>query len=109
MEAAVPVRSAGTAPARLRSDGTVDLSNNPSSLFVTGLMAARADRECRYALRDGELAVHYTTGRTERRRLATAEVALRRAQGTFRVTLPDGPELRAALDRVVARCQSARA
>jgi N-hydroxyarylamine O-acetyltransferase len=79
------------------------LSNHPSSLFVTGLMAARADRDCRYALRDGELAVHYSTGRTERRRLTTSEDLCGVLEGTFRVALPDGPQLRAALDRIITR------
>ena len=77
------------------------LSNNPASHFVTGLIAARPDLECRYALRGNELAVHHTDGRTERR-LLTSTGELRAAlEETFRVTLPDGPELEAALERVM--------
>jgi len=77
---------------------------NPSSHFVTGLIAARPDRECRYALRDNELAIHYVNGGTERR-LLTSTGELRAAlEETFRVTLPSGPELQAALERVITRC-----
>jgi N-hydroxyarylamine O-acetyltransferase len=79
------------------------VSNHPSSIFVSGLMAARADRECRYALRNGDMAVHHKGGGTERRRLTSSEELLAALEGTFRVTLPDDPQLRAALDRVISR------
>jgi len=80
------------------------LCNNPSSHFVTGLIAARPDRECRYALRGNELAVHHVNGGTERR-LLTSTGELRGAlEEIFRVTLPEGPELHAALERVITRC-----
>jgi N-hydroxyarylamine O-acetyltransferase len=78
------------------------LCNNPSSHFVTGLMAARPDRECRYALRDRELTIHHVNGGTERR-LLTSTGELRAAlEDMFQVALPAGPELEAALQRVVA-------
>jgi N-hydroxyarylamine O-acetyltransferase len=77
------------------------LCNNPSSHFVTGLVAARPDRECRYALRGNEFAVHHMTGETDRR-LLTGTGELRAAlERALRVTLPDAPELEAALARVV--------
>jgi len=79
------------------------LCNHPSSHFVTGLVAARPDRERRYALRGNELAVHHMNGGTERR-LLTSTGELRAAlEDTFRLTLPEGPELEAALERVVCR------
>jgi N-hydroxyarylamine O-acetyltransferase len=83
------------------------LCNNPSSHFVTGLIAARPDRERRYALRGNQFAVHHATGETERR-LLTSTGELRRAlEDTFRVTLPEGPELQAALERVITRRDAA--
>jgi N-hydroxyarylamine O-acetyltransferase len=76
------------------------LCNNPSSHFVTGLVAARPDCECRYALRGRELAVYHVNGHTEHRVL-TSTVELRAAlEHEFRVRLPEGPELEAALERV---------
>jgi N-hydroxyarylamine O-acetyltransferase len=79
------------------------LSNHPESHFVTGLIAARADRDRRYALRDNELAVHDVNGQTERRVLTSAAGLRAALEDAFRLTLPDGPELGAALERLVAR------
>jgi N-hydroxyarylamine O-acetyltransferase len=76
------------------------LCNNPSSHFVTGLVAARPDRECRYALRGNEFTVHHVNGDTRRRLLASADEVRAALETTFRVTLPQGPELDAALERV---------
>jgi N-hydroxyarylamine O-acetyltransferase len=79
------------------------LSNHPASQFVTGLIAARADSGCRYALRGTDFAVHLRDGTTERRKL-TSSAALRAAlEDTFRLTLPEGPELQAALERLITR------
>ena len=79
------------------------LSNHPESHFVTGLIAARADRDRRYALRNNELAVHHLNGRTERRVLTSAADVRAALEDAFRLTLPAGPELDAALERVVGR------
>ena len=76
------------------------LCNNPSSHFVTGLVAARPDRECRYALRGQEFTVHHVNGGTERRLLISAGELREALEKTFRVTLPEGPELDVALQRV---------
>ena len=79
------------------------LSNHPESQFVTGLIAARAERDRRYALRNNELVVHHVNGRTERRVL-TSVAGLRSAlEDAFRLTLPAGPELDAALARLISR------
>jgi N-hydroxyarylamine O-acetyltransferase len=43
------------------------VSTHPDSLFVTGLMAARPATDCRYALRNNELAAPHLDGSTERR------------------------------------------
>jgi N-hydroxyarylamine O-acetyltransferase len=78
------------------------LSNNPTSHFVTGLIAARPDRHRRYALRGHELTVHHRGGRTERRTLASVEAIRSALADTFRLRLPDRAELEPALERVVA-------
>ena len=78
------------------------LCNHPSSHFVTGLVAARPDGDRRYALRGNEFAVHHMNGLTERRALTQAGDLRRVLEDAFRVTLPDGSELDAALARVVA-------
>jgi N-hydroxyarylamine O-acetyltransferase len=77
------------------------LCNHPSSHFITGLIAARADRECRYALRGNEFAVHHVNGATERRLLTSTDDLRTTLEATFRLTLPEGPELQAALEHVV--------
>lgn len=79
------------------------LSNHPASQFVTGLIAARADRGCRYGLRGTELTVHAIDGPTERRTLTSGDALRAALEGTFRVTVPEGPELQAALERIIAR------
>jgi N-hydroxyarylamine O-acetyltransferase len=79
------------------------LSNHPESRFVTGLMAARPDRDRRYTLRNNELAMHHANGETERRVLTSAAGVRAALEDTFRLTLPDAPELDAALERLIAR------
>jgi N-hydroxyarylamine O-acetyltransferase len=79
------------------------LSNHPASQFVTGLIAARVDPACRYALRGTDLAVHRMDGTTERRTLTSSDAIRAALEDTFRVTLPEGPELQAALERVITR------
>ena len=78
------------------------LCNHPSSHFVTGLVAARPDRDRRYALRGKELTVYHMNGGTDRRLLTSASELRESLEVTFRVTLPEGPELQAALERVFA-------
>jgi N-hydroxyarylamine O-acetyltransferase len=78
------------------------LSNHPDSHFVNGLIAARATPDCRYGLRNNELAVHHLNGNTERRVLATANELRAALEGTFRLTLPEAPELDEALGRLIA-------
>lgn len=76
------------------------LSNHPDSHFVTGLIAARATPDRRFALRGNELAVHHLDGHTERRVFATAGELRETLERDFHLTLPNAPELDAALDRV---------
>jgi N-hydroxyarylamine O-acetyltransferase len=83
------------------------LSNHPDSLFVTGLIAARPDPNRRYALRNNELAIHELDGRTERRLLMSAGELRTTLEDTFRITLPEGPELQVALGRLVPAADQA--
>ncbi len=78
------------------------LSNHPASHFVTGLIVARPTPDRRYALRNNELAVHYVDGRTEQRVLRSAAELRATLEGPFRLTLPDAPELDAALHRLTS-------
>jgi N-hydroxyarylamine O-acetyltransferase len=84
------------------------LCNNPSSHFVTGLIAARPDRARRYALRGTELTVHHVNGGTERRLLASSEEVRAALEQIFHLTLPGSPELETALQRVFAVTLSRR-
>lgn len=77
------------------------LSNHPNSPFVTGLVAARADRDCRYVLRNTDFAVHHLDGCTVRRSLTNAVEIRETLEDVFRIALKDVPELDAALDRLV--------
>jgi N-hydroxyarylamine O-acetyltransferase len=77
------------------------LSHHPDSRFVTGLIAARPDLDRRYALRNNELSVHELSGRTERRFLMSADELKTTLEDTFHLRLPQGPELQAALERLV--------
>ena len=77
------------------------LCNHPSSHFITGLVAARPDRECRYALRGKELTIHHVNGGTDRRLLTSAAELRGALEETFRVVLPPGSEVQSALERVL--------
>jgi N-hydroxyarylamine O-acetyltransferase len=79
------------------------LSNHPESPFVTGLVAARAESDRRYALRNGDLAIHHRNGDTERHRLTSAAQVLSTLSDIFRISVPDTADLRAAVERLVSR------
>jgi N-hydroxyarylamine O-acetyltransferase len=74
----------------------------PQSHFLHGLIAARVDGDRRHTLRDTTLTTRLADGASERRTLATAAELRGALAGVFRVALPDGPELDAALARVAA-------
>jgi N-hydroxyarylamine O-acetyltransferase len=78
------------------------VSTHPDSIFVTGLMAARPATDCRYALRNNELAVHHLNGSTDRRILTNVVEMRDTLERAFRITLPNAPELDAALARLTA-------
>jgi N-hydroxyarylamine O-acetyltransferase len=82
------------------------LSHHPASPFVTTLMAARPDRDRRYALRNNELAIHHLAGGTDRRLLTSAGELRTALEELFLLTLPDSPDLDAALRRVSSASES---
>jgi N-hydroxyarylamine O-acetyltransferase len=77
------------------------LSNHPGSHFVTGLMAARPERDCRYALRNTQLTIHRLQGDSERRMLSTVAEIRAVLEDAFHITLPATPELDPALQRLI--------
>jgi len=75
-------------------------SAHPTSIFVNGLMASRAEPDRRYAFKNNALSVHHLKGGTEKRVLTNA-VELRDAlTDLLRVKLPDDPALVPALQRL---------
>jgi N-hydroxyarylamine O-acetyltransferase len=78
------------------------LSNHPESLFVTGLMAARPASGRRYALRNNEFVVHHLNGGTERRALASVAEMRDTLERAFCITVPNGPDVDAALAKLVS-------
>ena len=76
------------------------VSCHPQSRFVTALIAARVMKDRRYALLNNEFAVHHLHGPTERRIVSTVQELRDVLQGPFGLTLPDAPELDAALYRL---------
>lgn len=74
---------------------------HPNSLFVTTLIAARPDTDCRYALRNNQLTTHYLDGRTERRVLSTVTELRTALEDVFGLKLPAIANLDSALQQVV--------
>jgi N-hydroxyarylamine O-acetyltransferase len=75
-------------------------SAHPRSIFVNGLMAARADGDRRYAFRNNELSVHKLAGGTEKRTLRSAAELRDALSDLLRIKLPDDPALEPALARL---------
>lgn len=77
------------------------LCHHPQSIFVNGILAARAGAAERHALRNTRYAIHYPDGRTERRVLSSASEMREVLEGPFRVALPEAPNLDAKLALLV--------
>ncbi|BAS56936.1 arylamine N-acetyltransferase [Leptolyngbya boryana NIES-2135] len=73
------------------------VSTHPNSRFVTGLMAARPDTDCRYSLLNNQLTTHYLNGQTERRILKDVTEFHHVLEDLFRLQLP----MTSDLDRVL--------
>ncbi len=74
------------------------VATHPQSIFVNGLMLARAAPEYRLALRDRDFVVHYLSGKTERRRLETTDEICAVMEREFLIKLPDAANLRSRLE-----------
>lgn len=77
------------------------LCHHPQSIFVNGILAARAGAAERHALRNTRYAIHYPDGQTERRVLSSASEMREVLEGPFRVALPEAQNLDAKLALLV--------
>jgi len=77
------------------------LCNHPQSHFVTGIVAARVERDRRHALRDTRYVVHHDDGTMEKRFLTTVAEYREALAGPFTIRLPDAPHLDAKLAKLI--------
>jgi len=84
------------------------LANHPQSHFVTGLIAARPAPERRHALHNNRYAIHHREGGTERHVLTSVEALKATLAETFRIQLPDTPDLDVALTEIVRKADLMR-
>lgn len=78
------------------------LCHHPQSRFVTHLLAARTEGDCRYGLLDHTLNIHRVGRASERRVIGSAGELRDVLESVFGVQLPDDPGLPARLQRLVA-------
>jgi len=76
------------------------LCNHPDSHFLDRVVAARVDRDRRYALRNTEFATHFPTGVTERRVLTSAAEIRQTLEDVFHIQVPKEPEVDAVFERL---------
>ena len=76
------------------------LAHHPESIFVKGLMAARADTDRRYALRNLRYSIHHRHGETERRVIGDLAELKNVLTRDLRIPIPDAAD--SALARVLA-------
>jgi N-hydroxyarylamine O-acetyltransferase len=76
------------------------LYTNPASHFRTSLTAARPAPDRRYGLANNFLSTHHLNGATERRALTSVAQVREALEDVFGLTLPEGPDLDAAIARV---------
>jgi N-hydroxyarylamine O-acetyltransferase len=77
------------------------LCTHPESIFLSGIMAARAAPEARHALRNTRYAIHYPNGETERRFITTLDDYLATLSGPFRITVPATPLLHQRIQKLI--------
>lgn len=83
-----------------REQGNWFVSTHPRSIFVNGLLAARAEPDRRYALGNNELSVHILNGATEKRTLKTVAEMRDALTDLFKLRLAGLDGLDAALARL---------
>jgi N-hydroxyarylamine O-acetyltransferase len=84
------------------------LCHFPMSGFLTGILAARAAPDRRYALRNTRLAVHHRDGRTEKRFIGDVAEYRELLSGPFAIRLPDSASLDERLAALIAANPEAR-
>jgi N-hydroxyarylamine O-acetyltransferase len=77
------------------------LSNNPTSHFITGLIAALPFENGRHVLRNGDFATHYLNGSHERRTIENVDDLKNTLQNVFTIVLPDVSYIDEYLGRVI--------
>jgi N-hydroxyarylamine O-acetyltransferase len=78
------------------------LCNHPESHFLDRVVAARVDRDRRYALRNTDFATHFPAGVTERRLLASGAEIRQTLEDVFGINVPDLPEIDEILERLAS-------
>lgn len=78
-------------------------STHPRSPFVTSLMVARVDSDCRHTLRDNSYTARYLAGHSERRMIGSLKELRATLENVFRIVLPDAKDLDTVLQRIVVR------
>jgi N-hydroxyarylamine O-acetyltransferase len=79
------------------------LSNNPTSHFITGLIAALPFEHGRHVLRNADFATHYLNGGHERRTMDSVAELRSTLQDVFGIVLPPVSHLDEYLERVVRK------
>jgi N-hydroxyarylamine O-acetyltransferase len=77
------------------------LSNNPTSHFITGLIAALPFESGRHVLRNGDFATHFLNGGHERRTIENVVDLKNTLQNVFRIALPNVPHIDEYLERII--------
>jgi N-hydroxyarylamine O-acetyltransferase len=77
------------------------LSNNPSSHFVTGLIAALTTPDTRFALRGNDFAIHHLNGETEKGSISSVEEFKDILQNVFKINLPSVKNLDKRLSELI--------
>ncbi len=73
------------------------LCNHPQSIFLAGVIAARAAPDGRHALRNTRYSIHRPDGTTDKRFIASVDDYIATLSGPFQIRLPDAPRLRGKL------------
>lgn len=75
------------------------VATKPDSHFLTGLIAARAQPGCRYALSGNRLTVHYLDRPSEARELDSPDELMDTLETVFDIAIPDRADLKAMIAR----------
>jgi N-hydroxyarylamine O-acetyltransferase len=76
------------------------LCNHPESHFLAAVVAARVDRDRRFALRNADFAVYSSRGAAERRTLISGSEIRRTLEDVFHIQVPAEPEVDALFERL---------